>query len=139
MLSAIICGKKFAIIKQKKIIKINLHAAIHPSREKRLRKAMRIGAEFGFESTFLDQAAMRARYSAGVPVWRMHCAWRYASSGQIGDGSAPRGDPSRSEALRKHADAVLHRRPGDQWCTTKAALGLAGMLDGRVNRMARTV
>lgn len=41
-----------------------IRAAIHPSQEKRLRKGMRVGAELGFESTFLDSAAMRAR---GIP------------------------------------------------------------------------
>lgn len=41
-----------------------IRAAIHPSQEKRLRKGMRLGAEFGFNSSFLDYAAMRAR---GIP------------------------------------------------------------------------
>ena len=41
-----------------------IRAAIHSSQEKRLRKGMRLGAEFGFKSAFLDHAAMRAR---GIP------------------------------------------------------------------------
>lgn len=41
-----------------------IRAAIHPAQEGRLRKGMRVGAELGFKSTFLDQAAMRAR---GIP------------------------------------------------------------------------
>ena len=41
-----------------------IRAAIHPTQEGRLRKGMRIGAELGLKSSFLDQAAMRAR---GIP------------------------------------------------------------------------
>lgn len=41
-----------------------IRAGIHPSQEKRVRKAIRLGAEFGFKSEFLDQDAMCAR---GIP------------------------------------------------------------------------
>lgn len=41
-----------------------VRAGVHASQEKRLRKGMKVGAEFGFKSTYLDHAAMRAR---GIP------------------------------------------------------------------------
>ena len=41
-----------------------IRAGVHPSQEKKIREAMRIGAEHGHQSEFLDQAQMRAR---GIP------------------------------------------------------------------------
>lgn len=41
-----------------------VRAGVHAAQEGRLRKGMKVGAEFGFKSVFLDHAAMRAR---GIP------------------------------------------------------------------------
>lgn len=41
-----------------------VRAGVHPSQERRLRAGIQIGAELGFESTFLNQAQMRER---GLP------------------------------------------------------------------------
>ncbi len=41
-----------------------IRAGVHPSQEKKIREAMRIGAEHGHQSEFLDQTQMRAR---GIP------------------------------------------------------------------------
>ena len=41
-----------------------IRAAVHPSQEDNVRKSMETGARLGFQSEFLDQAAMRAR---GIP------------------------------------------------------------------------
>jgi gamma-glutamylputrescine oxidase len=41
-----------------------IRAGVHPAQEKRIRADMRIGAEHGHKSEFLDQAQMRAR---GIP------------------------------------------------------------------------
>src|SRR5262249_19671526 len=41
-----------------------IRAGIDPSQEEKVREGMRIGAELGFQSEFLDQAEMRAR---GIP------------------------------------------------------------------------
>jgi len=41
-----------------------LRAGVHAAQEKRVRKAMKIGAELGMQSVYLDHAAMRAR---GIP------------------------------------------------------------------------
>lgn len=41
-----------------------IRAAVHPLQEARIRHSMRIGAELGFHSEFLDQSEMRAR---GIP------------------------------------------------------------------------
>nr|WP_260463860.1 FAD-binding oxidoreductase [Burkholderia sp. Bp8963] len=41
-----------------------IRAGVHPAQEKRIRADMRVGAEHGHQSEFLDQAQMRAR---GIP------------------------------------------------------------------------
>ncbi|PRF80744.1 FAD-dependent oxidoreductase [Burkholderia multivorans] len=41
-----------------------IRAGVHPSQEKKVREGMRIGAELGVQSEFLDHAQMRAR---GIP------------------------------------------------------------------------
>ncbi|VWB38353.1 hypothetical protein BME24068_01694 [Burkholderia metallica] len=54
----------------------------------------------------------RARNSPRVSLWRIHTDRRHAPPGQIRDGAAACRAAGRREAVREHAAAVLHRRPG---------------------------